>query len=83
MIEQDVRDLADELTERVLNGEVLLEAMRDVCLRHADLLRALGPIGVMALDPCPRCGGTVLASETEARCASGCEWSYRRHGAAA
>lgn len=82
MSERDVVQLADELTRRVANGELLLAAMRDVSLRHAARLREMGPVRVLALDPCPRCGGNVIASDDEAKCASGCEWSYRRHGRA-
>lgn len=81
MNEQEIRELAHELTGRVANGEVLLTAMRDVSLRHAARLREMGPVCALALDPCPGCGGTVLASGDEARCAAGCGWSYRRHGA--
>jgi hypothetical protein len=60
-----------------LTGESLFDAMVAVSLRHAEWLRELGPVGVLELDPCPRCGGTVLAGETEARCAAGCGWRYR------
>jgi hypothetical protein len=60
-----------------VNGELLLNAMRDVSLRHAERLAEMGPVRVLALDPCPRCMGRVIASETEARCAAGCGWSYR------
>lgn len=59
--------------------DALVEAMRVLSLEHAAQLRALGPVRVLALDPCPRCGGNVIASATEARCAAGCDWSYRRH----
>jgi hypothetical protein len=58
-------------------SEVLFEAMRTVSLRHAERLRELGPVRVLALDPCPRCMGRVVASRVEARCVSGCGWSYR------
>lgn len=63
-----------------MNSDPLLEAFVDVSLRHAERLRELGPVRVLALDPCPCCGGTVIASETDARCAAGCGWSYRRVG---
>jgi hypothetical protein len=58
----------------------LLELARDLSLAHSEHLKELGPIRVLALDPCPRCTGGVIAGETEARCAAGCGWSYRRHG---
>jgi hypothetical protein len=60
-----------------VNSQSLFQAMRDVSLRHAERLQELGPVRVLALDPCPRCMGRVLASESEARCAAGCGWSYR------
>lgn len=47
---------------------VIADAMREITLRHADHLRELGPIRVVALDPCPRCNGQVIASDTVARC---------------
>lgn len=71
------------LLAELRDGRDMAEALRDVTLAHAEHLRALGTVGVLALEPCPRCGGTVLASDEpdgEARCASGCSWSYRRHG---
>lgn len=49
-------------------------AMRELARRHAAHLRALGPVRVLALDPCPVCSGRVVASESVARC--GCGWSY-------
>jgi hypothetical protein len=55
-----------------------IAAMRDFSLAHADHLQALGPIRVLAFDPCPRCGGRVIASETVATCAAGCDWSHPR-----
>lgn len=64
-----------------LTGQSLFEAMVDLSLRHAARLRELGPVGVLALDPCPRCGGRVIADTDptgDARCVSGCDWSYRR-----
>ena len=63
-----------------MNPQTLYEAMVDVTNRHARQLRELGPVRVLALDPCPRCGGSVIASEVEARCLSGCGWSYQQHG---
>lgn len=68
------------LEQAELTGQPLFDAMVDVSLRHAERLQQLGPVQVLALDPCPRCGGTVIASDTEARCVSGCKWSYSRHG---
>lgn len=74
--------LVDEYTHELLmaiNGGASLEdAMRAVSLKHAEHLKELGSVRVLALDPCPRCGGQVIASEIEARCA-GCDWSHRRH----
>jgi hypothetical protein len=61
-------------------AESLFDAMVDVSRRHAERLRELGEVRVLALDPCPMCMGRVIASEDEARCAAGCGWSYRRHG---
>lgn len=52
-------------------------AMRELSLRHAAHLRALGPVRVLALDPCPRCAGRVVAGEEVAWCRAGCGWSYR------
>lgn len=65
------------LTAEPINGTVLFDVMRALSLRHAELLRELGPVRVLALDPCPRCGGNVIASDTEARCAAGCDWRHR------
>jgi hypothetical protein len=59
------------------NG-ALLQAFTDLSNRYAELLRNLGEVRVLALDPCPRCMGRVIASDTEARCAAGCGWTYRR-----
>lgn len=72
--------LSDRYT-RILLGELrdgrdLTEALRDVTRAHADHLRALGPVRVLALDPCPVCMGRVVASEVVARCL-GCAWTYR------
>ena len=53
--------------------------MRELSLRRANHLRALGPVRVLALDPCPRCMGRVIASDTEARCVTGCGWTYSQH----
>lgn len=60
-----------------MNGQLLELTMRDLISRHAKYLRELGPIRVLALDPCPRCMGRVIASEAEARCSNGCGWAYR------
>lgn len=54
----------------------LADAMRDMTLRHADLLREHGPVRVLAFYPCPRCGGRVVAGDTTARCVSGCDWRH-------
>lgn len=56
----------------------LYDAMVEVTRRHAERLTAMGPVRVLALDPCPRCGGNVIAGATRARCAAGCGWSYIR-----
>jgi len=71
------------LLAELRDGRDMTEALLEVTRAHADHLLALGPVRVRALDPCPRCGGSVIASDTEARCVSGCSWSYKRHGAAA
>ena len=71
----------DDIITGYQPGDDLFTVMQKLTLAHADHLRALGPVRVLALDPCPRCGGTVIASETDARCAAGCDWSYRRVGA--
>lgn len=60
-----------------MSGEMLAEAMRQLSLRHAELLLEMGPVRVLALDPCPRCLGRVIASETEARCTR-CDWWYQQ-----
>lgn len=36
--------------------------------RHAARLEELGPVRVVALEPCPRCAGNVIASTDVARC---------------
>ena len=69
----------DQLTADLNAGRSLAEALRDLTLAHAEHLLALGPVGVLALDPCPWCGGTVIASDEIARCASGCKWSSTQH----
>lgn len=77
-------DLTDRLGEllddRPTAENALFEAMRDLSLAHADHLRAIGPVRVLAFDPCPRCSGRVIAGDTEAKCAAGCDWSYSQHG---
>lgn len=80
-VDQVTGRLAELLGSRPAAEDALFEAMKTVTLEHARNLRELGPVRVLALDPCPRCGGSVIASETEARCAAGCGWSYRRFGA--
>jgi len=57
----------------------LFDQMVEISLRHADRLRDLGPVRVLALDPCPRCMGRVIASDVEARCVF-CGWRYREGG---
>lgn len=52
------------------------EAMRAIVKRHAEYLLELGPVRVLSLDPCPKCMGRVIATETRAVCTS-CGWSYR------
>jgi len=58
--------------------EVLGEAFRAITARHAEYLESVGPIRAFALDPCPRCTGQVIASDTVAKCAAGCGWEYPR-----
>lgn len=60
-------------------SQLLEVAMRDLARRHAAHLRDLGPVRVLALDPCPICAGRVVASETVAHC-RGCGWSWRDDG---
>jgi hypothetical protein len=61
----------------VATNSALLQAFTDLSNRYAELLRNLGEVRVLALDPCPRCMGRVIATDTTARCASGCGWTYR------
>lgn len=72
--------LSDRYTQILLgelrDGRDLTQALRDVTRAHAAELRELGPIRVLALDPCPRCTGRVIASDTVASCTA-CGWSYR------
>lgn len=65
-----------------LKADALFAAMVDVSLAHADRLRELGPVRVLTLDPCPRCGGRVLAGETVARCVA-CSYTIARREDAA
>ena len=62
---------------RTDNGRSLFDAMRDLTHRHAEHLEQLGPVRVLALDPCPRCRGSVMASETTATCRN-CGWTLSR-----
>ena len=73
-----VDDATHDMLISLGKKEGLAEAMRDVTTRHAERLTALGPVQVLALDPCPRCGGRVIAGDIDARCVAGCGWSYRR-----
>lgn len=66
--------LGELLGDRAAAGDALAGAMRDLALEHAAHLRELGPVRVWALDPCPRCSGQVLASESVARCTR-CEFT--------
>lgn len=70
--EQYTRILLAELYD----GRDMTEALVEVTKAHAAHLRELGPVRVLALDPCPICMGVVIASETEARCTV-CDWTYR------
>lgn len=60
--------LGELLGDRQAADDALFSAMRQLSLDHAAHLRELGPVRVLALDPCPRCDGQVLASEDVARC---------------
>lgn len=60
--------LGELLGSRPAAENALSHAMRDLSLEHAARLMELGPVRVYALDPCPRCNGQVVASETVARC---------------
>lgn len=60
--------LGELLGDRQAAGDALFEAMKRVTLEHAARLAAMSPVQVAALDPCPRCSGYVLASDTIARC---------------
>lgn len=65
------------LLAELRDGRDMTDALRDVARAHADHLRELGPLRVLAFDPCPICAGRVIADETVARCATGCGWTYR------
>jgi len=73
-----VDDSTHDFLMAVHQGSDLADAMRQVTLRHADRLTAMGPVRVLALDPCPRCGGRVIAGDISARCLTGCGWTYVR-----
>lgn len=60
--------LGELLGDREAAGDALFEAAKRLTLEHAAHLRQLGPVRVLALDPCPRCDGRVVASESVARC---------------
>lgn len=78
-----VDEYTDDLVTAVGGGTDLGDAMRDLTLKHAERLRDLGPVAVLAFDLCPRCGGRVIAGDTEAICAAGCEWRHSLHGGSA
>lgn len=71
--------LSEKYTQILLaelrDGKDMTSALLNVTKQHADHLRELGPVRVLALDPCPRCMGRVIATETEARCVT-CDWRY-------
>lgn len=75
-----VDDATHDLLTAINAGTSLADAMADLTINHAARLHKLGDVRVLALDPCPRCGGRILASTTEARCTTGCDYSYQRHG---
>lgn len=62
----------------IYEGATLADAMKELTLAHAEHLRELGDVRVLALDPCPRCTGRVIATDEIAKCAAGCGWTYRR-----
>lgn len=64
------------LLAELRDGRDMTSALLDVTRRHAEQLRELGPVRVLALDPCPVCMGVVLADDTKAVCRS-CGWTYR------
>lgn len=72
--------LSDRYTQILLaelrDGRDMTEALVEVTRAHANHLRELGPIRVLALDPCPICTGRVIASEVVAHCLN-CTWAYR------
>jgi hypothetical protein len=53
----------------------LLEAFLDLTTRYATRLQQMGEVMALALDPCPRCMGRVIASDARAACTE-CGWSY-------
>ena len=57
-------------------GDDLFAVAQKLTLAHAAHLEELGPVRVLTLDPCPRCAGRVIASETTAKCL-GCGWTSR------
>lgn len=52
-----------------------INTMAELVRLHAQELLALGPVGSLAMDPCPRCMGRVIASDTRAACTN-CGWRY-------
>lgn len=69
------------LIAELRDGRDMAQALRQITLEHANHLRQLGPIRVLALDPCPMCMGVVLADTEKAYCR--CGWNYRPKEAAA
>lgn len=64
------------------HDRLLETAIRELARRHTQHLKALGPIRVLAQDPCPICMGRVIADEHQARCLN-CDWTYREKKPAA
>ncbi len=74
---QLVDDATHDFLMAIYEGANIAEAMQRMALAHAERLGAMGKVSVLALDPCPGCGGNVLAGENIVKCAAGCGWSYR------
>lgn len=71
MTDPTLRDLTDRLAEllddRPTAEHALHDAMRQIPIVHAAQLRDRGSVRVLALDPCPWCGGQVVGAGC-ARC---------------
>jgi hypothetical protein len=67
----------------VTPNDSLLEAFLDLTSRYATRLQQMGEVMALALDPCPRCMGRVIASDARAACTE-CGWTYAgdAHGVA-